>query len=151
MPPFRIICPALLSGAKYMTWARSGPRFRLNYFRIYLGEGCPVGAAAFWRRSGDILRFRLARTKGEQYGCEVIEQGGFAMDPVVRWSVLALIFLPAAVLVARVNLRLITHHARVWALKPSWRALERRSALLWNDGHVALGDRVLSSRILQDR
>ena len=73
------------------------------------------------------------------------------MDPVVRWSVLALIFLPAAVLVARVNPRLITHHARVWALKPSWRALERRSALLWNDGHVALGGRVLSSRIWQAR
>lgn len=73
------------------------------------------------------------------------------MDPVMRWTTIAVIFLPAAVLVARVNLRLITHHAAVWAGLLGWKGLSARSLLLWNDGHVALGDLVLSSRIWQAR
>lgn len=58
-----------------------------------------------------------------------------------------LAFLPVMLCMARVNLRLITHHAGFWARTRSWRGAEARSGLLFGDEHVAMGDRVLSGRI----
>lgn len=62
-----------------------------------------------------------------------------------------LALLPAMMFVVRVNLRLITHHAGFWARTRSLRGAEQRSAMLFNDEHVRLGDPVLSGRIWQAR
>ena len=73
------------------------------------------------------------------------------MDPVARWAMLCLAFLPMWLLTARASRRLISHHPAVWARISVPGGLSERWALLFGDDHVALGDGVLSMRIWQAR
>lgn len=73
------------------------------------------------------------------------------MDPVLRWAMVCVAFLPTLLLTARASVRLISHHPAVWARISVWRGLSERMGILFGDDHVALGDRVLSARIWQAR
>ena len=73
------------------------------------------------------------------------------MDPVVRWSLVMLAALPAAFLVARVNLRLITRHPAVWGRVSALGGQAELVGLLWGDDHIRLGDTRLSVLIWQAR
>lgn len=73
------------------------------------------------------------------------------MDPVVRWSLVMPTVLLAALLIVRVNLRLITRHPAVWARVSRPDRFAERGGLLWGDDHVRLGDTILSAMIWQAR